>query len=303
MVEEEDIVQAFDIDPTPAPTFIGDATYVISPDVTDVRYGGWTDNTYLFVVPRGGAAGKFDINFSPLEELNGVIYDVHSTVTLSNEGFPEYNPAVTTEDVRVFIWNCRGIARASFRPHLFTIREVTGADVVVLTETRAAGKNARSLLNTATTMEYFYTEPHGFVGGVSVIWDTSRVAVTGIIGDDYYVSFQVKVRVYHTMCIYARTCCHISMSLFLTCIFSPPNREPFELMAECNVCHALSCSEQLCTVRCRPHFMRGTSQEDVMLLFTCVCRDGVQCRCCAHCTHVLYFMQQCSFWAHGWTYM
>jgi len=200
MVQEDDIVQEFDIDPTPAPTFNGDATYVISPNRTDVRYGGWTDNTYLFVVPRGGAAGKFDINFRPLEELNGVLYNVHSTTTLCNEGFPECIPSVTTEDVRVFLWNCRGIARASFRPNLFTIREVTGADIVVLTETRTAGKNARSLLNTATTMEYFYTEPQGFVGGVSVIWDTSRVAVTGITGDDYYVSFQLKVRVYYRMC-------------------------------------------------------------------------------------------------------
>ena len=76
MVQEEDIVQEFDIDPTPALTFSVDVTYVMSPHVTDVRYGGWTDSTYLFVLPRGGAAGKFDINFSSLEELNGVTYDV-----------------------------------------------------------------------------------------------------------------------------------------------------------------------------------------------------------------------------------
>ena len=103
MVQQEDIVQEFDIDPTPAPTFSADATYVMSPHVTDVRYGGWTDNTYLFVLPRGGAAGKFDINFSTLEELNGVIYDLHGTMTLCNEGFPEGIPCVTTEDVRVLI--------------------------------------------------------------------------------------------------------------------------------------------------------------------------------------------------------
>ena len=102
-------------------------------------------------------------------------------------------PCVTTTDVRVLIWNCRGIAKASFRSNLFTLREVTGADVVVLTDTRACGKNDRSLLNNATTMEYVYTEPQGFVGGVSVVWDTSKVALTGITGDDYYVAFQVKV--------------------------------------------------------------------------------------------------------------
>ena len=55
------------------------------------------------VLPIGGAAGKFDINFSTLEELICVIYDVHSTTTLCNEGFPEGMPSVTTEYVRVFI--------------------------------------------------------------------------------------------------------------------------------------------------------------------------------------------------------
>jgi len=166
MVQHEEIVQEFDIDPTPAPTFSADATYVISPHVTDVRYGGWIHRTYLFVLPRGGATSKFDINFSTLEELNGVIYDVHSTTTLCNEGFLEGMPCVTTEDVRVFIWNCRGIARAPFRPNLLKIREVTGANIVVLTDTCAARKNARSLRNNATTMEYFYTESQGFVGGL-----------------------------------------------------------------------------------------------------------------------------------------
>ena len=33
----------------------------------------------------------------------------------------------------------------------------------------------------------------GFVEGVSVMWDTSKVAVTGITSDDYYLSFHVKV--------------------------------------------------------------------------------------------------------------
>jgi len=91
---------------------------------------------------------------------------VHSTTTLCNVGFPKGIPSVTTEDVWFFIWNCRGIARASFRRNLFTMWQVTGAHMVVLTDTRATGKNAPSLLNNATAMEYFYTEPLGFVGGV-----------------------------------------------------------------------------------------------------------------------------------------
>jgi len=73
---------------------------------------------------------------------------------------------------------------------------MTNSQVIVLTDTRAAGKNACSLLNEATVMEYFYTEPLGFVGGTSVIWDTSEVALAGLTGEDNYVSFRVKVTMY-----------------------------------------------------------------------------------------------------------
>ena len=67
------------------------------------------------------------------------------------------------------------------------------AQVIVLTNTRAAGKNARSLLNEATGIEYFYTKPMGFVNGTSVIWDASNVSLAGLTGEDNYVSFRLKV--------------------------------------------------------------------------------------------------------------
>jgi len=37
MVEDEGIVQVFDIDPTPAPTYTPQSTYMISADVTNVH--------------------------------------------------------------------------------------------------------------------------------------------------------------------------------------------------------------------------------------------------------------------------
>jgi len=40
MVEEEDIVEVFDVDPIPTLAYSAQTTYVISDDVTDVRYGG-----------------------------------------------------------------------------------------------------------------------------------------------------------------------------------------------------------------------------------------------------------------------
>jgi len=67
------------------------------------------------------------------------------------------------------------------------------SQVIDLTDTRAAGKNTCSLLNEATFMEYFYTKPLGFVGGTSIIWDTSKVALAGLTGENNYVSFRLKV--------------------------------------------------------------------------------------------------------------
>jgi len=128
-----------------------------------------------------------------MEELNGVIYDIHTTTIMCRERMPVGVPPVTTEDVQVFVWNCRGTARASFFPNLFTICLVTNSQVIVLTDTQVAGRNARSLLNEATVMEYFYAEPPGFVGGISIIWDTSKVTLAGLAGENNYVSFRVKV--------------------------------------------------------------------------------------------------------------
>ena len=101
----------------------------------------------MFVLHPRRDAAKFDINFTPLEELNGAMYDIHTMTMTSPDGMPQGVPIATTEDVRVFVWNCRGTARASFRPNLFTILSVTGCPVIVLTDTQAAGQNAHHLLS------------------------------------------------------------------------------------------------------------------------------------------------------------
>ncbi|KAJ8431547.1 hypothetical protein Cgig2_029576 [Carnegiea gigantea] len=179
MVERDGIVEAFDIDPTPPPNYTPPTTYFISGNVADVHYGGWTDKTHLFVLHRGVAAAQFDINYTSLEELNGVIYNIHARTTRSNAEFTDGVAQVSVEEVHVFIWNCRGIARASFRPNLFTILSLTHCGVVVLMDTRAAGRNERQLLDKAHGLDYFYVEPLGFVGGLSVLWDTSKVVLGG----------------------------------------------------------------------------------------------------------------------------
>ncbi|KAJ8439435.1 LOW QUALITY PROTEIN: hypothetical protein Cgig2_021549 [Carnegiea gigantea] len=145
MVEGEGIVWVFDIDPTPAPTYTPQSTYMISADVTNVCYVGRTTHTCSSYV-KEGLQVSFDINFTPLEELDGVMYDIHAMRMMSPDAMPLGVPTATREDVR------------------------------------------------ATPLEYFYTEPIGFVEGVSVVWDPAKVALTGLSSDNYFVSFYVKAR-------------------------------------------------------------------------------------------------------------
>ena len=99
MVERDGIVEAFAIDPTPAPNYTPPTTYFISDNVTNVCYGGWTDEAHLFVLRRGVAAAHFDINYTSLEEVNGVIYDIHARTIRSNAEFADGVAQVSTEEV------------------------------------------------------------------------------------------------------------------------------------------------------------------------------------------------------------
>ena len=116
----------FDIDPTLALSYTPQSTYLILPNVTDVHCSGWMGNTCLFVLPGERAAAKFEINFMTLEELDAIMCDIHTTTTIFDDAMAEGVPPVTTEDVWVFVWNCRGPCRASFRPHLFKILSLMG---------------------------------------------------------------------------------------------------------------------------------------------------------------------------------
>ncbi|KAJ8430058.1 hypothetical protein Cgig2_011593 [Carnegiea gigantea] len=117
MAEREGLVQAFDIDP---PTYVPQLPRIISPHVCNIRYGGWMDNMYLFVLRSRHQVAAIDVDMTMLEELDSVLYDIHTRTTTNRSGMPQGVPESTTNDVHIYIWNCRGFPRASFRPNLFT---------------------------------------------------------------------------------------------------------------------------------------------------------------------------------------
>ena len=51
---------------------------------------------------------------------------------------------------------------------------ITGAYVVVLTETRVGSRNARRLLDEAHHLNYYCRQPLGFVGGLPSFGTTSK---------------------------------------------------------------------------------------------------------------------------------
>ena len=159
---------------------------------SNVEYGGWTNSTYLHVIPPGDASAKVSIRCTPLDSLDGVTYNVAMTSTTSMRRLPQGVPITVAEDVRITTWNCRGIPRATFRPNL--LRSMNDSAVVVLIDTRSCGTNGGDILNQAHGLNYGYTDTLGFVGGMAVLWDTSKVFLYGLRTHPTHVSFPMKVR-------------------------------------------------------------------------------------------------------------
>jgi len=195
VVQPYGVVKAFDIDPIPRPCYTPTATLVTSSSIEVVKYGGWTDNTYLHILPAGDESGKVSISATIVEQLDGVTYNVNLKSSTSTRGLPERLAMTTYENVRITTWNCRGIPRATFTPNLLTLRSMTQATIVLLTETRTSGMNAREILSEAHGLNYFYTPTLGFVGGVAVLWDKAKVFLYGFRSEGNHVSFRVKVMI------------------------------------------------------------------------------------------------------------
>lgn len=108
---------------------------------------------------------------------------------------PPEVPIASTQDVRICTWNCKGIPSASFRMNLYTLRTMAASAVIDLTETRASQRNAHQLFGQVHGLNYFYTKTLGFVGGVFLLWDMSKVFQYGFNTEPYHVSFIAKVKI------------------------------------------------------------------------------------------------------------
>lgn len=79
---------------------------------------------------------------------------------------------------------------------------IMGSYVVVLIDTHISSRNPRRLLNEVHDLNYYCKEPLGFVGGVVILWDNSKVEVSGFTSHDMDMSCILKVRTagsHHTL--------------------------------------------------------------------------------------------------------
>ena len=134
--------------------------------MTAIRFGGCTNDTHLHVLTL---AAEFNMDFTTLEELDGVVCDIHSRITNSLVGMLPRVPQHMTQDAHVYICNCKVIAPEAFQPNLFTMKSMTDATVVLLTNTCAATRNTRKLLSQANGLNYFYTKALRFIRGVALV--------------------------------------------------------------------------------------------------------------------------------------
>lgn len=101
VVEQEGLLQAFDIDPTPTPSYSPPPRVVHGQMRTAIQYDGWTDDTYLHVIPGGREGVRVDITLHTIQQLDGVVYNMEVQTTTSRQGVPPRVPLASTEDVRI----------------------------------------------------------------------------------------------------------------------------------------------------------------------------------------------------------
>ena len=192
--EEDGVVEGFDIEPIPRPSFAPRRTFEISQSMLSCNYYGWSDDTYMHILPKGHDGAQINIMSTLMEEGNVIAYTMNMVATNNRVGIPPRVPDYSSSDIRIAIWNCRGIARASFLPNLRGLLAVTRAAVIVVTNIRVGYDNAREILR-RTGIDHGFTTPIRFVGGVCIFWELSKVFLVPHKFEVKHATFVVKVSV------------------------------------------------------------------------------------------------------------
>ena len=183
------MVEGFDIEPIPRPSLAPRKTFDISHATLSYNYYGWNDDFYMHILLKG------------MDEGNDIAYTVNMVATNNRISFPPRVPEYATTDIRIAVWNCRGITRASFMPNLTGLLALTMTAVMVVIDIRVGDDNAREIFS-RMGMNHDFTSPFGFIGGVCIFWDSSKVFLVPHKFEEMHATFVVNASEQNVLYVY-----------------------------------------------------------------------------------------------------
>ncbi|XP_074268116.1 uncharacterized protein LOC141591623 [Silene latifolia] len=87
------------------------------------------------------------------------------------------NAPLMPASMNILYWNCRGIARPSFRTHLSYLINAHNPSIVILSETRVSSPNCLSIVRKLPFDSVELLDPVGFTGGIIILWNGVKTAV------------------------------------------------------------------------------------------------------------------------------
>ncbi|XP_074277192.1 uncharacterized protein LOC141600836 [Silene latifolia] len=110
-------------------------------------------------------------------------------------------------NMKIIFWNCRGIARPSFKPHITYLINAHKPDIFILSETVAT--NAIDIVQNLPFDSSDIVDPIGFSGGIMILWNARDVSVTTVNKGGQLINAVVQVT-------------STNITFFLTAIYASP---------------------------------------------------------------------------------
>ena len=84
--------------------------------------------------------------------------------------------------MNILFWNVRGIGRPSFKPNFRLLVQQHNPALVILVETCVGRDKSREIIRELGVDAWHFVEPHGFIGGILLLWKSSFLDFQ-VIGD------------------------------------------------------------------------------------------------------------------------
>ncbi|XP_074320432.1 uncharacterized protein LOC141657179 [Silene latifolia] len=119
------------------------------------------------------------------------------------------SPFLLPSNMNILYWNCRGIARPSFRTHLSYLINAHNPTIVILSETRVRSPNSLAIVRRLPFDSFEILDPVGFTCGIIILWNAGKTTVSLLNKTDQLINVVVQVP-------------NISFLFFLSAVYASP---------------------------------------------------------------------------------